>query len=395
MGIDSFSDDRFDKVIPRYDSGSYKWDTPHSKSILPMWVADMDFPVAPCIQKALERRVAHGIFGYTLVQPSYYRAVVNWFRRRYRWNIRRESILYTTGVVPAVSCCIKAMCMEGENVLVQTPVFNCFFSSIRNQGCQIVENELVRKDNTYCIDFDDFEKKCSDDRTTVFLLCNPHNPVGRVWTRGELEKMNEICLRHNVRVIADEIHCEIVMPEYKYTPFASISKAAANNCVALSSPSKAFNTAGLQIANIVCDDSELRRRIDRAVNIFEVCDVNPFGPVALEAAYSAEGAEWLEKLNGRISESYMILKMFLALNLPKIKLVKLEGTYLAWLDIRELGLTADEAYRLLLEKGKLMLGRGTDYGVRAGEGYLRMNLACPSQLLEEGLRRLNKAFQGL
>lgn len=382
----------FNKTIQRRGTNSYKWDTPRDKNILPMWVADMDFPVAPCIQKAIEQRVAHGVFGYTLVPESYYRAVMNWFKTRHKWTIKRDWILYTTGVVPAVSCCIKAICMPGENVLVQTPVYNCFFSSIRNQGCQIVENELVRDGDSYRIDFDDFEQKCANPKTTAFLLCNPHNPAGRVWTREELEKINTICMRHNVRVISDEIHCEIVMPGDEYTPFASVNKDCQKNCVALSSPSKAFNTAGLQIANIVCENAELRQRIERVINIFEVCDVNPFGPVALEAAYSKDGAQWLENLNAYILENYRTLKMFLALNLPKIKLLRLEGTYLAWLDIHALGISAEEAYDILLKKGKLMLCPGTEYGEKAGEGYLRLNLACPAETLHEGLRRMKLAL---
>ncbi len=382
----------FNKTIQRRGTNSYKWDTPRDKNILPMWVADMDFPVAPCIQKAIEQRVAHGVFGYTLVPESYYRAVINWFKTRHKWTVKRDWILYTTGVVPAVSCCIKAICMPGENVLVQTPVYNCFFSSIRNQGCQIVENELVRDGDSYKIDFDDFEQKCANPKTTAFLLCNPHNPAGRVWTREELEKINTICMRHNVRVISDEIHCEIIMPGYEYTPFASVSKECQKNCVALSSPSKAFNTAGLQIANIVCENADLRQRIERVINIFEVCDVNPFGPVALEAAYSKDGAQWLENLNAYILENYRTLKMFLALNLPKIKLLRLEGTYLAWLDIHALGISAEEAYDILLKKGKLMLCPGTEYGEKAGEGYLRLNLACPAETLHEGLRRMKLAL---
>ncbi len=382
----------FNKTIQRRGTNSYKWDTPRDKNILPMWVADMDFPVAPCIQKAIEQRVAHGVFGYTLVPESYYRAVINWFKTRHKWTVKRDWILYTTGVVPAVSCCIKAICMPGENVLVQTPVYNCFFSSIRNQGCQIVENELVRDGDSYRIDFDDFEQKCANPKTTAFLLCNPHNPAGRVWTREELEKINTICMRHNVRVISDEIHCEIIMPGYEYTPFASVSKECQKNCVALSSPSKAFNTAGLQIANIVCENADLRQRIERVINIFEVCDVNPFGPVALEAAYSKDGAQWLENLNAYILENYRTLKMFLALNLPKIKLLRLEGTYLAWLDIHALGISAEEAYDILLKKGKLMLCPGTEYGEKAGEGYLRLNLACPAETLHEGLRRMKLAL---
>ena len=282
--------------------------------------------------------------------------------------------------------------MNGEKVLVQTPVYNCFFSSIRNQGCVVEENRLLRSGDSYVIDFDDFERKCSDEKVTAFLLCNPHNPAGRAWTAGELKRMNDICMRHNVKVIADEIHCEIVMPGYSYTPFASVSDECLGNSVSLSSPSKAFNTAGLQIANIVCRDAALRRRIDRAVNIFEVCDVNPFGPVALKAAYSSEGAEWLERLNAYIHGNYTMLKDFLARHLPAVKVLRLEATYLAWLDISGLALASAEAWKKLLDEGRLMLSCGTEYGAVAGEGYLRMNLACPAETLEEALRRLRKAF---
>jgi cysteine-S-conjugate beta-lyase len=385
-------DSLFDKTVTRRGTGSYKWDTPVADDVLPMWVADMDFAVAPCIQRALEKRVAHGVFGYTHVDDAYYDAVVQWFARRHAFAIDRNWILYTTGVVPAISCCLRALCMNGEKVLVQTPVYNCFFSSIRNQGCVVEENRLLRSGDSYVIDFDDFERKCSDEKVTAFLLCNPHNPAGRAWTAGELKRMNDICMRHNVKVIADEIHCEIVMPGYSYTPFASVSDECLGNSVSLSSPSKAFNTVGLQIANIVCRDAALRRRIDRAINIFEVCDVNPFGPVALKAAYSSEGAEWLERLNAYIHGNYTMLKDFLVSHLPAVKVLRLEATYLAWLDISGLALASAEAWKKLLDEGRLMLSCGTEYGAVAGEGYLRMNLACPAETLEEALCRLRKAF---
>lgn len=278
--------------------------------------------------------------------------------------------------------------MTGEKVLVQTPVYNCFFSSIRNQGCEVLENELIRSGDTYKIDFDDFEKKCADEKVTVFLLCNPHNPAGRVWTKDELARMNEICVRNGVKVISDEIHCELVMPGYEYTPFAAVNDSCLDNSITLSSPSKAFNTAGLQIANIVCKNSEWRHRIDRAINIFEVCDVNPFGPIALEAAYTDEGKEWLNELNQYIYSNYNTLKEQIKLHLPQIEVIKLEGTYLAWLDIRKLHATSREAEEALLNEGKLFLSSGTTYGEKAGEGYLRLNLACPKSVLEEGIKRM-------
>lgn len=376
----------FDKIINRRHSGSYKWDAV-AEDVLPLWVADMDFEVAPAIKRALAERVEHGIFGYTQVDDSYYDAVISWFERRHGWTIRREWMIYTSGVVPAISCTIKALTLPGEKVLVQTPVYNCFFSSIRNQGCQIEENELVRKGDTYVVDWDDFEARCADEKVTVFLLCNPHNPAGRVWTRAELERMGEICRRHHVRVISDEIHCELVMPGYTFTPFATVSEADRDNSVTFNSPSKNFNLAGLQIANIICSDEEMRRRIDRVINIYEVCDINPFGPVALKAAYN-ESEEWLDDLNRYLWDNYQLVKQDFAARLPKAEVIKLEGTYLTWVDIAALGMTADEATEKLLHEGRVFVSSGTLYGQKAGRNYLRLNLACPRAVLQQALDRI-------
>lgn len=381
----------FDKIVPRRHSGSYKWDS-IPEDALPLWVADMDFEVAPAIKKALADRVAHGVFGYTQIDDSYYEAVLSWYQRRHQWSIDRRWMLYTSGVVPAISCSIKALTLPGENVLVQTPVYNCFFSSIRNQGCQIVENRLVRKDDSYVIDWEDFERKCADEKTTVFLLCDPHNPGGRVWTKDELAKMGAICAKHHVFVISDEIHCELVMPGYKFTPFAAVNDVNLRNSVTLSSPSKSFNTAGLQIANIICKDDEVRRRIDRVINIFEVCDVNPFGPVALKAAYN-ESEEWLDELNEYIWGNYQLLKETFAQQLPSLKVTRLEGTYLAWVDISSLGMTSDAVTKKLLKEGHVFVSNGTLYGKEAGEGFIRINLACPRAVLKEGLSRIVKTLQ--
>lgn len=373
----------FDKIVPRRHTGSYKWDT-IPEDALPLWVADMDFEVAPAIKKALAQRVEHGIFGYTSVDDSYYDAIISWFGRRHQWTIRREWIRYTTGVVPAISCTIRALTLPGEKVLVMTPVYNCFFSSIANQGCQIVESQLRRDGDSYVIDWTDFEQKCADEKTTVFLLCNPHNPVGRMWARQELIRMGEICHRHQVRVISDEIHCELAMPGYTFTPFAAASETNLRNSVTLNSPSKSFNTAGLQIANVVCADAETLRRIDRVINIFEVCDVNPFGPVALKAAYN-ESEQWLDALNEYIWGNYQYLKQTLESRRPDVHVLRMEATYLAWVDIRETGLSSDEATRLLLEKHHIVVSSGTLYGKEAGEGYLRVNLACPRKMLLSNL----------
>lgn len=380
----------FDIVHERRHSGSYKWDS-IPENALPLWVADMDFEVAPAIKKALQKRVEHGIFGYTQIDDSYYEAIKSWFHRRHKWNIQATWILYTSGVVPAISCSIKAMTLPGEKVLVQTPVYNCFFSSIRNQGCEIVENELVRSGDTYEIDWNDFERKCADEKTTVFLLCNPHNPAGRVWTQAELAKMGEICKNNNVKVVSDEIHCELIMPEYKFTPFAAVNETNLHNSITLNSPSKSFNTAGLQIANIICPNAEIRRRINHVINIYEVCDVNPFGPIALKAAYN-ESEGWLDELIQYIWDNYQYLKGRLAKELPTVEVIKLEGTYLAWLDIKKLGIGSDAATETLLKHGHVFVSSGTQYGENAGEGYLRINLACPRKVLEEGLQRITQTF---
>ncbi len=380
----------FDLPTRRRGTNSLKWDL--NPDILPLWVADMDFQVLPEITAALHRRVDEGIFGYTLVPDSYYEAIIRWFADRHGLSLKRDWILYTIGVVPAVSCAIKAMTLPGEKVLVLTPVYNIFFSSIVNNGCVIEESPLRRKGDSYEVDFDDFERKCADPKTTVFLLCNPHNPGGRVWTADELERMNEICLRNHVKVISDEIHNEIVMPGYHYTPFAAVSEACLNNSVTMTSASKSFNIAGLQLANIFCSDVVLRRHIDRAININEVCDVNPFGVIALQEAYR-HGAEWIDELNEYIYANYKALKAYLQQQVPEVEVLRQEGTYLAWLDIRKLNTTSDALEQDLEQRGKVMLSRGTIYGRDSGEGYMRVNMATQRATLMEGLSRIASVMQ--
>lgn len=384
----------FSVPVDRRHTGSVKWDRFADDDVIPLWVADMDFPAAPAIHEALQRRVEHGIFGYAQVDDAYYDAIISWQRRRHQWQVDRRWILYTSGVVPASSCAIKALTLPGEKVLVMTPVYNCFFSSIRNQGCGVEETALVRQGDSYVVDWQDFEMKCQDEKVTVFLLCNPHNPVGRVWTREELERMGAICAKHHVRVISDEIHCELMMPGQTFVPFAAVNEQNAANSVTLCSPSKSFNTAGLQNAYLVCRDDEMRRRIDRVINIYEVCDVNPFGIEALKAAYN-ESEQWLDDLCQYVYGNYLWLKTFLADHLANTSVCRLEGTYLAWMDIRKLGISSDEATDRLLHDGKVFVSSGTLYGQRDGEGYLRINLACPRQTLEEGTRRIAKVLNNI
>lgn len=381
----------FDKVIIRRHSGCYKWDDCEDEDVIPMWIADMDFQVAQPIIDALRKRVEHGVFGYTKVQDSFYQSIINWFSRRHQWTIERDWILYTTGVVPAISSALKALTLPGERVLMLTPIYNCFYSCILNNGCVAQECQLVRKDDTYIIDFDEFERQAANEKTTVFLLCNPHNPGGRVWTREELARLNEICMRHGVKVISDEIHCELVMPGYTYTPFAAVNEDCLNNSVINTSPSKSFNIAGLQTSTVICKDPILRRHIDRAINISETCDLNPFGPLALEAAYN-EGEQWIDELNEYIWGNYQALKQFFAEELPCIHVTKLEGSYLAWIDISAVELTSDEAAAKLVKEGKVRVCSGTIYGKKAGQGYLRINLACPRSILMEGLKRIGRVL---
>ena len=378
----------FDELTDRRHTGSYKWDSAVGEDVLPMWVADMDFQTVPVIIEALQKRVAHGIFGYTKVPDTYYEAIIRWFSRQHGWSIDREWIQYTIGGVPALSAIIKAMTCPRDKVVVQTPVYNCFFSSIRNNGCEIVTSPLLREGDTYRVDYADLEEKVSDPKVKLFLLCNPHNPAGRVWTPEELRCMGEICFRHDVFVVADEIHCELVMPGYVYTPFASLGEKFLQHSATCISPSKAFNLAGLQIANIVLWSEELRKKVDRAININEVCDVNPFGVAALIAAYSEEGAEWLKQLNAYIAGNYQYMQHFCNERLPQFPLIKLEGTYLAWMDCSVLALNAEEIETQLLDEEKLWLNAGTMYG-EAGEGFMRWNLACPRSRVEEGLRRFS------
>lgn len=379
----------FSRPTDRRGTDSYKWDSAPEADIIPLWVADMDFETFPAITEALQRRVAHGIFGYTRVPEAYYEAVCRWFKKRHGWHINREDIIYTSGVVPAVSAVIKALTLPGDQVIVQGPVYNCFFSSIRNNGCEMVSNSLIynKEELRYEIDFDDLERKLKHERARLMLLCNPHNPGGRVWTRDELTRVAELCRKYGVRVVSDEIHCELTLYDNEYVPFGSLPDELSRDSITCCSPSKAFNTAGLQIANIVCRDAEVRNRIDRAININEVCDVNPFGVIALQAAYSDEGYEWLTQLRKYISANYDLLLERFARELPKCKVMRMEGTYLAWIDCSELHISSDEIEEMLMHENKVWVNAGSMYGAE-GAAFIRINMACTSELLNEGITRI-------
>ena len=381
----------FDGITPRRGTNSCKWDTPQEDGVLPMWVADMDFKTAPAIISALRERVEHGIFGYTKVPQAYYDAVTGWFSGRHGWETRPEWIIYTSGVVPALSAIIKAMTEPGDKVIIQTPAYNHFYSSILNNGCELSSNSLINNEGEYSIDFEDLEEKAKDPKAKLMILCNPHNPSGRVWTLEELTRIGDICLKHNVFIIADEIHCELTYREHKYIPFASISEKFQKNSVTCVSPSKAFNIAGLQIANIIASDETVRERIDKAINENEVCDVSPFGVLATIAAYNESG-DWLDSLREYIYSNYLYLKEWFGKYLPELRITPLEGTYLVWIDCRASGESSCDIASRLVKEHKVKVNPGTMYGPE-GEGFIRLNIACPRSMLEEGLKRILNAFR--
>lgn len=379
----------FDELTMRRGTDSVKWDEA-PEGVLPAWVADMDFRTAPCIVEALQRRVAHGIFGYSFPGEDYYRAITDWFRRRHGWTIDPSSVIYTTGVVPALSAIMKGMLKPGDGVIVQTPAYNCFFSSIRNNGLRLVNAPLVYHPEGYTIDFDELERLTSEPWVKMLLLCNPHNPVGRVWTRKELLQIADICLRNDVFVLSDEIHCELTYKGHDYTPYQSLGEKFALRSVACVSPSKAFNIAGLHIANIVCPNPEVKARVDRGINDNEVCDVGPFGIEALKAAYNY-GEPWLDELRAYLWQNFITVKDFFEKNLPDYPVLPLQGTYLVWINCEKAGLDSDTLKDKLMTDDKVWLCPGSMYG-EGGRYFMRLNIACPHRRLIEILDRIEKGL---
>lgn len=379
----------FDEMINRCGTDCAKWDEA-PEGVIPAWVADMDFRTAPAVIEALQRRVGHGIFGYSFPGEDYYEALTRWFSTRHGWTIDPSTVIYTTGVVPAISAIMKGLLAPGDGVIVQTPAYNCFFSSIRNNGLRLVNAPLVYRPDGYTIDFEEFERLASQPWVKMLLLCNPHNPVGRVWTREELTRLGNICLRHDVFVLADEIHCELTYEGHDYTPYQSLGEAYALRSVACVSPSKAFNIAGLHIANIVCPDPMVKARVDRGINDNEVCDVGPFGIEALKAAYN-QGGEWLDQLRAYLWQNYLTVKEFFEENLPDYPVLPLQGTYLVWFKCSKSGLDSDALKEKLITDGKVWLCPGSMYG-EGGRDFMRLNIACPRERLMEILRRIQSTL---
>ena len=381
----------FDTIINRKNTNSVKWDTSQNKDAIPMWIADMDFKTADPVIKALEERVSHGIFGYAAIPDNFYEAEVNWWAKRHNFKIKKEWIEVSTGVIPSLSAVVQAFTEIGDKVLIQSPVYNYFNSSITNNKCHIVLNELKYNGEYYEIDFDDFEEKASDKKVKIFILCNPHNPVGRVWSIDELKRLGEICLKHNVIVLVDEIHRDLVYKENKHIPFASISENFLMNSITCTAPSKTFNIAGLKTSNIIVANEDYRKKVNRSLNINETIEPNVFGIESLIAAYN-EGEEWLDQLLEYLEGNRDYLISYINERIPKLKVVKLEATYLIWIDCRSLGINSKELSEKIFEQGNLKINGGQTYG-EAGEGFIRMNIACSRVLLAEGLERLEKVIK--
>ena len=379
----------FDAVTNRSGTNAYKWEIGAGE--LPMWVADMDFPTAPAVREAIERRAAHGVFGYSVIPPAWNSAIVAWWQQRHAVIFSPESVIFCAGVVPAISSMIRKLTTPAEKVLVQTPVYNIFFNSICNNGRFPVENPLQRTADGYEIDWTDLEQKLSDPQVTLMLLCNPQNPGGIIWGREDLSRIGALCARYHVTVISDEIHCDLTDPGYDYVPFASASdtcRAISITCVA---PSKAFNIAGLQGAAVIAADEALRHKVWRGLNTDECAEPNAFAIQAAIAAFTV-GGEWLDALRMYIAANKAMVRVYLQQELPEITMVDGHATYLCWLDCRQISRDDLQLAADIRQKTGLFLSNGSQYGA-AGAGYLRMNVACPRHMVEDGLDRLRRAVR--
>ena len=387
----------FDEVIDRTNYHSVKWDeletTFGAKDVFPMWVADMEFRSPQPVIEAIKKAAEHGIYGYTSRPDSYYKAIIDWMERRHNWKVKKDWLAFSPGVVPALGFIIRAFTQPGDKIVVQPPVYYPFFRVIENNGCHVVNNPLKLSNKKYFIDWEDLERKVDDPRVRLLILCSPHNPVGRVWQEEELIILGEICLKHNIIVVSDEIHADILFKGYKHIPFASISPAFAHNSITCTAPSKTFNLAGLQTSTIIIPNKKYYKIYNNSLDNLALDENNVFGLVALEAAYRY-GEEWLEQLLSYLNENLKFLVKYFKESIPKIKVIKPEGTYLIWLDCRQLGLGAKDLNNFMIKKAGVALDDGHWFGAE-GKGFMRINIACPRSFLEEGLGRIERAVNGL
>lgn len=387
----------FETLVSRKNVGSHKWDAIKKinenvcDNIVPFSVADMEFKNAPEIKEGLKKYIDETILGYTGPTERYYEAICKWMKRRHNWNINKEWIIEFHGVVPALHTIVQALTNEGDGVIVMTPVYYPFYKSIMNKNRKIIRTELVLNKNKYEINFDDFLEKAKDPNTKMLILCNPHNPVGRVWTEEELRKIGEICIANNVIVVSDEIHCDIIMPEYRHTIFSNICEEFRENSITCTAPSKTFNLAGLQTSNIIIANPKIRNKVKNVYEESGEFSLNIFGYKACEIAYN-ECEEWLDQLIKVLSINKKLVEDFIKTNIPEVKIIPLEGTYLQWLDFRELESDYKELEKFMQNEAQLFLDEGYIFG-EEGQGFERINLACPTKVLEDALNRLWEAVK--
>ena len=385
----------FDTIVDRYNTGSVKYDTAERSGmpadVMPMWVADMDFRAPDEIVSRMRQLCDFGVYGYTMVTDSYFDAVRNWFSSRFDWEVERKWLVTTPGVVFALSAAVKAFTEPGEGVLIQRPVYYPFTEVVENNGRVVVNSSLRYDKGSYAIDYEDLEAKLARDDVKLMLICSPHNPVGRVWTRDELSKVCRLCLKYNVKMVSDEIHADFVFANREHVPLASLSEQVRENCVVCTAPSKSFNLAGLQISNIFIPNRDMRHAFRRELEKTGLFGVNMVGLCACQAAYES-GGEWLDQLKEYLEGNIQFLKSFVNEHMPRIKVVDTEGTYLVWMDLQELNLVDQKEF--IVNKARLWLDTGSMFG-EEGRGFERINVACPRAVLEEALNRLKRAYDAL
>ena len=389
----------FDKIINRKNTHSIKWDK-HlleeffgTSDVLPLWVADMDFQCPQPLIEAMKQKADEGIYGYSWHKtPEYFDAVIGWMKRRHNWEIEKEWIVYSPGIVPAINVMIRSFTQPGDKIIVQSPVYYPFFSTIQNNGRHIQNNQLVYENKKYSFDFDDFEEKAKDPLTKMFILCNPHNPVGRVWKEEELKKLGDICLENDVLIISDEIHHDLILPGYEHKVFSKLSEDYGDHTIICTAPSKTFNVAGLQTSNIIIPNKKLRDTFTQGISGRNGLGIpNAFGISALISAYT-DGEEWLVQVMEYIHENFKFLNAYLKEHLPDVHMVNPEGTYLAWVDFSSLGMNDEERREFMLHKAKVALDGGTMFG-KGGEGFERINVACPRSIIKECMNRIRLALK--
>ena len=379
----------FDTVIDRKNTASLKWDVKENE--LPMWVADMDFRAAPEIIEAVTKRVEHGVYGYSVIGDEWYEAYINWWSKRHGLTMEKDDLIFCTGVVPAISSVVRKLTTPAEKVLIQTPVYGVFWNCILNNGRQVIENPLSYDWHEYAIDFKDLEEKLSDPQTTLMILCNPHNPVGKIWDRETLAKIGSLCKKYNVTVLADEIHCDLTDPGCEYIPFASVNEECRDISVTAIAPTKTFNLAGFKTAAVYVHNKLLRHKVWRGLNTDEVAEPNAFAVTAAVAAFN-EGGQWLDELREYIAENKAIVRDFLQSELPWMRLVPSQATYLLWLDCGEVTDDAKKLAEFIREETGLFLSHGNQFGGN-GNKFMRMNVACPKATLRDGLERLKAGME--